>query len=85
MLLEEMSEYEKGLNVDRLIAFSSLIAFIKVMVSSRGYVKKKEFEGKNLAQPANSRKLKSKSPFTNLSSDKRKVGRSGRRGFSNLR
>ena len=42
MLLTEMSQYYPGLNVDRLVAFSALVAFAKVQQSNRGYLKRKE-------------------------------------------
>ena len=42
MLLIEMRQYFPGLNVDRLVAFSSLIAFAKLQQANRGYLKHKE-------------------------------------------
>ena len=42
MLLTEMMQYYPGLNVDRLVAFSALIAFAKLQQANRGYIKRKE-------------------------------------------
>ena len=42
MLIKEMSAYYPGLNVDRLVAFSALVAFAKMQQANRGYVKRKE-------------------------------------------
>jgi hypothetical protein len=44
LLLKEMLSYYPGLNVDRLVAFSALIAFAKLQQSNRGYAKRKESE-----------------------------------------
>ena len=67
MLLTEMSQYYPGLNVDRLVAFSALIAFAKVQQSNRGYLKRKESDKSlnNLDNSQNLYKL-SMSPFKNL-------------------
>ena len=40
MLLREMQAYRDGLNVDRLVAFSALVAFAKIQQTNRGYVKR---------------------------------------------
>lgn len=40
MLLREMQAYQDGLNVDRLVAFSALVAFAKIQQTNRGYVKR---------------------------------------------
>jgi len=54
MLLKEMQAYREGLNVDRLVAFCSLIAFAKVQQSNRGMVKRVETNKENLV---NSQKI----------------------------
>jgi hypothetical protein len=46
MLLKEMKDYRDGLNVDRLVAFCSLVAFAKVQTSNRGYAKRIETKEK---------------------------------------
>jgi len=45
MLLKEMLAYQPGVNVDRLVAFSALVAFAKIQQSNRGFTKRKEREG----------------------------------------
>ena len=63
MLLKEMLAYHPGVNVDRLVAFSALVAFVKIQQSNRGFVKRRE--EKNLEKPKNLFKLKY-SPFKNI-------------------
>jgi hypothetical protein len=69
MLLKEMQAYRKGLNVDRLVAFCSLVAFAKVQESNRGYSKRIERE-ENLDNKNKMSKLFSKSPFRNVGGTK---------------
>ena len=74
MLLKEMLAYFPGLNVDRLVAFSALIAFAKVQQSNRGYVKRIEREdGNNLEKSKNLHKLKY-SPFRNIGKQRTPFG-----------
>ena len=81
MLLTEMQQYYPGLNVDRLVAFSALVAFAKVQQSNRGYSKRRETE-KSLENSENLYKLKY-SPFRNIG---RNTGSKKRRsGFRNIR
>ena len=72
MLLIEMGQYYPGLNVDRLVAFSALVAFAKVQQSNRGYLKRKESDksSNNLDNSRNLYKL-SMSPFKNIGRGKR--------------
>ena len=83
MLLKEMLSYYPGLNVDRMVAFSALIAFAKVQQSNRGYSKRKETET-SLHKSENLYKLKY-SPFKNLGRKKgignKKIRRSGFKNF----
>ena len=67
MLLTEMSQYYPGLNVDRLVAFSALVAFAKVQQSNRGYLKRKESDksSNNLDNSKNLYKL-SMNPYKNI-------------------
>ena len=85
MLLKEMLAYQPGVNVDRLVAFSALVAFSKIQQANRGYSKRKESDTKiSLENSQNLYKLKY-SPFKNLgrkTSTHKKVRRSG---FKNLR
>ena len=83
MLLKEMLSYHPGLNVDRMVAFSALIAFAKVQQSNRGYSKRKETET-SLHKSENLYKLKY-SPFKNIGRKKgignKKIRRSGFKNF----
>lgn len=83
MLLKEMLEYQPGLNVDRLVAFSALAAFSKVQEANRGYLKIKE-DDSSLDKSKNLYKLKY-NPFKNLerknSTSKNKIKRSGFKNF----
>jgi len=76
MLLIEMSQYYPGLNVDRLVAFSALIAFARVQQSNRGYLKRKESDksGNNLDNSQNLYKL-SMNPFKNIGRGKRMINK----------
>lgn len=65
MLLEEMKAYYDGLNVDRLVAFCALVAFIKVQFSNRGYVKREQHENTSLQKPSNMSNL-IRNPFRNI-------------------
>ena len=83
MLLKEMQQYYPGLNMDRLVAFSALVAFVKVQQANRGYAKRRESE-KPLQKSENLYKLKS-SPFRNLGRNKSTRTKKPRSGFKNLR
>ena len=67
MLLKEMHAYVDGLNVDRLVAFSALVAFMRIQQANRGYTKRVIMDeaGKNLEKSKNLYKLTS-NPFRNL-------------------
>lgn len=84
MLIKEMLAYYPGLNVDRLVAFSALIAFAKVQQSNRGYLKRRESTSKSLDNQENLYKLKY-SAFRNIGRNKG-IGRTRKRsGFKNIR
>jgi len=86
MLIKEMLAYHPGLNVDRLVAFSALIAFAKVQQSNRGYSKRRESDSvKALDKSQNLFKLKY-SPFSNIGRAKSGIGKKTKRsGFKNFR
>lgn len=65
MLLKEMLAYQPGVNVDRLVSFAALVAFVRVQESNRGYVKRRESELNDLEKSKNLYKLKY-SPFKNI-------------------
>lgn len=71
MLIIEMKAYEEGLNVDRLVSFSALVAYIKILESNIGYKKRVEKDdlAKKLEKSSELFKL-NKSPFKHLGSNK---------------
>ena len=90
MALEEMVQYEHGLNVDRLIALSALIAFVKLQSANRGLKKKIEADDhsqEHLEKSDEIYNLKGKTPFKHLGGGRRSEGtrRPPRRAFKNFR
>ena len=81
MLLTEMAQYQEGVNVDRLVAFTALVAFVKVQVANRGYRKVQEYVKGPLEKQEDLYKLRV-SPFRSVGSRGPTVRRSG---FRNLR
>lgn len=86
MLMKEMQAYRDGLNVDRLVAFCSLVAFAKVQESNRGYSKRVEHEDTNLQNSNKNTKLRV-SPFRHMggSSSSTESMRAPRNPFKNMR
>ena len=84
MLLKEMEAYRDGLNVDRLVAFCSLVAFAKVQQSNRGVAKRVEVTNKNLETSRKFSKL-NYSPFRHIGSGKGSTMRPSRNAFKNIR
>ena len=78
MLLKEMRAYADGVNVDRLVSFAALVAFMNIQQSNRGYSKRTIMDdaAKNLQKSENLFKLKS-SPFRHMG----KTFYSGGQGF----
>jgi len=84
-LITEMLAYYPGLNVDRLVAFGALIAFVKIQQSNRGYTKRRESEGDSLVNSEKISKLKY-SPFKNIGrAGKPDSNRPRRSGFKNYK
>lgn len=81
MLLTEMAQYQEGVNVDRLVAFTALVAFVKVQVANRGYRKVQEYVKTPLEKRGDLYKLRV-SPFRSVGSRGLGVRRSG---FRNLK
>lgn len=79
MLIKEMKAYVDGLNVDRLVAFCALVAFVKVQVANIGYSKR--VVNKDLDKQKELYKL-SKKPFRNLGSGSQSKRKSA---FRNIR
>jgi len=71
MLIREMKEYVEGLNVDRLVAFCALVAFMQIQESNRGYMKRTVMDdaAKKLQKSDNLFKL-SNSPFRHMGKGK---------------
>ena len=67
MLLKEMQEYADGVNVDRLVSFAALVAFMRIQQSNRGYSKRVIMDeaAKNLQKSENLFKL-NRSPFRHV-------------------
>jgi hypothetical protein len=86
MLLKEMQAYREGLNVDRLVAFCSLIAFAKVQQSNRGLAKRVETTNENLVNSQKISKL-NWGPFRHMGQSKLKpsVYAQPRSPFKNIR
>ena len=86
MLLKEMLAYYPGLNVDRLVTFGALVAFVKIQQSNRGYAKRRESEGESLVNSEKISKLKYTSAFKNIGR-RRSIGgqKINRSGFKNIK
>jgi hypothetical protein len=85
MLLKEMLAYHPGVNVDRLVAFSALVAFAKVQQSNRGYAKRQEKTTESLEKSDNLYKLKM-SPFRHMGGKTSQLlGGSKKSAFKNLK
>jgi hypothetical protein len=87
MLLKEMQAYTEGLNVDRLVSFSALIAFMKIQQSNRGFVKRTIMDdvAKNLQKSENLYKLNS-SPFRHMGKSSNRMGQGMKRSpFKNIK
>ena len=87
MLLKEMAGYQHGLNVDRMVAYCSLIAFLKVQEAHRGARRRTEDDTKSLDKSKNLFKLGVRSPFNHMgeSTSNRSMSRPSRNPFKNLR
>jgi hypothetical protein len=80
MLIKEMREYADGVNVDRLVSFAALVAFMKIQQSNRGYLKKTIMDdaAKNLQKSENLYKLNN-SPFRHMGRTQMRNGQSFKR------
>ena len=86
MLMKEMISYYPGLNVDRLIAFGALMAFVRIQESNRGYKRiREDKDDKNLDKSRNLFKLNSR-PFKNIGNKRKGKSNSIKRNpFKNIR
>lgn len=89
MLLVEMKAYQEGMNVDRLVTYCALIAFIKIQEANRGYKKKVEDISKsgNFDKSNKFSKLVTHTPFKNMGSNNGNAFNMGknRNPFKNLK
>ena len=87
MLLKEMQEYADGVNVDRLVSFAAIVAFMRIQQANRGYSKRVIMDdaSKNLQKSNNLFKL-NKSPFRHMGGNGSTGGMSLRRSpFRNIK
>ena len=87
MLLKEMQEYADGVNVDRLVSFAALVAFMRIQQSNRGYSKRIVMDdaAKNLQKSENLFKL-NRSPFRHVGGNRiSNRTDSNRSAFKNLK
>ena len=87
MLLTEMREYAAGVNVDRLVSFAALVAFMRIQQSNRGYAKRVIMDdaAKNLQKSENLFKL-DRSPFRHMGNSNLAKGRGfNKSAFRNLK
>ena len=87
MLLTEMREYAPGVNVDRLVSFCALVAFMRIQQSNRGYAKRVIMDdaAKNLQKSDNLFKL-NKSAFRHVGGSGRLAGQTIKRSaFTNIK
>jgi len=88
MLIKEMREYADGVNVDRLVSFAALVAFMRIQQSNRGYTKTVIMDdtAKNLQKSENLFKL-NKSPFRHMGGRGGNMSNSGfkKSAFKNIK
>lgn len=87
MLIREMRDYREGLNVDRLVAFAALVAFVKVQDANKGYQKRIEDNVPKLENSENLFKLKT-NPFKHMGTRSKQSnpnGKFSRSPFKNIR
>ena len=87
MLLKEMREYADGVNVDRLVSFCALVAFMRIQQSNRGYSKRVIMDdaAKNLQKSENLFNL-SRSPFRHMGGSGKSITKGFQRSpFKNIK
>ena len=87
MLIKEMREYADGVNVDRLVSFAALVAFMKIQESNRGYNKViiTDDAAKNLQKSENLFKL-NRSPFRHMGGSGQSITKGFQRSpFKNIK
>ena len=87
MLLKEMRAYADGVNVDRLVSFCALVAFMRIQQANRGYSRRTIMDdaAKNLQKSENLFKLNN-SPFRHMGKSFYSGGQGTKRSpFKNLK
>jgi len=86
MLIKEMQQYVEGLNVDRLVAFCALVAFMRIQESNRGYTKRTIMDdaAKKLQKSDNLYK-RTVQPFRYVGTNKGGLSKVTRNPFKNLK
>jgi len=88
MLLKEMQEYADGVNVDRLVSFAALVAFMRIQQANRGYSKRVIMDdaSKNLQKSNNLFKL-DRTPFRHMGGGSKVINGQvfNRSAFKNLK
>jgi hypothetical protein len=86
MLIKEMQQYVEGLNVDRLVAFCALVAFMRIQESNRGYIKRTVMDdaAKKLQKSDNLYK-RTVQPFRHVGTNKGGLSKVTRNPFKNLK
>ena len=87
MLLKEMQAYTEGLNVDRLVSFAALVAFMRIQQSNIGIPTRTVMDetAKNLQKSENLYKLNS-SPFRHIGKSSTSMGQGIKRSpFKNFK
>jgi hypothetical protein len=90
MLLEEMKQYQPGLNVDRLVSFCSLVAFAQIQQNNRGKATRVEIANDKLENTQKLSKLSVRTPFRHMginsgSLNKNALNTPPRNAFKNIR
>jgi hypothetical protein len=87
MAMEEMRQYEHGLNVDRLISLSALVAFVKLQNANKGYKKRIDTDDKDYLEKSDQiYKLNKRVPFKHMGRNRNsKSSKPNRNPFKNMR
>ena len=87
MLLEEMKQYQPGLNVDRLVSFCALVAFAQIQQNNRGRTTRIEIKADKLENTQKLSKLSIRSPFRHIGTNSLSLNSTGvkRNPFKNFK
>ena len=90
MLLEEMRQYQPGLNVDRLVAFCALVAFAQIQQNNRGMATRVETKIDKLENSQKLSNLSMRSAFKHMGGNSTSLNKSAlnippRGAFKNIK